>query len=864
MMAGGAGSQRWSRSLLAGLAVVVAYVGTAWIGNQLGQVGSLTVWYPPAGLALAGAVVVGWPVIPFLAFGELITGVVVFGVDAEFTRLQLVVNALGYALVWGASGLLVRRLAGGQLRRLTERFVVSLGVAMAAGPLAAALWGVSMQRWAGLDEHPFWEAVGLWWTGDAVGATSVAPTALVVVYALSARRRNRDYRVLPPGNRVLQGAALLSPVWVSLVIFIVGSTEVRFPYLIFIPIVLVALRYGIEGVTLATFGVTPVVTVLVEHMRPEVLDKAELQALLLVGIGTGIVVGAVTSQRRRLERMHRELSAVIEASPDLVTIVDEQGAIHYLNPAARAAVGLGEHESLDGWVDLDLGAGPVARELVAEARTAAFRSGSWSGEVELRRADGREVIGSQVSVVQSPDPHVPTRRRAASIIRDVTEQRRLEQEIAHGALYDSLTGLPNRTLLFEQVGRARRRHGPVGVLLVLIDRFELITDAAGHRVADAVVQAVAQRLVSAAGSLDTVARLGGHAFAVLLDAPTDDLELVAAGDRLLAAGADPVIVEGRSFPLSLRVGAALACDALDEPEDLVRAAEVAAHRAAELAQPRTVLWSGRLSDRASQLLAIEAELRDGIHTDRWRLAYQPIIDLRTGAVVGCEALLRWTGADGQPVPPYDLVVLAEETGLIVPLGEAVLERACLDSVGWESGGLRVPVSVNVSARQLVEPDFAAMVGGVLGRTGADPALLSIELTETSIAGELASIQRPLIGLRNLGVEVAMDDFGTGRSSLSQLSELPITTVKLDKTFIDELATSDRCCQLVDGVITLAHALDAVVVAEGVEHEAQVARLRELGCDRVQGFHFARPMPADRLVALLRSEPRWLPSPPART
>lgn len=858
MTVGARRTQSWRRTLLRGSALVVAYVGTAWIGNALGSIGSLTVWYPPAGLALAGAVVVGWPAVPFLAVGELVTGIVVFQVDSDFTTSQLVVNAVGYALVWGVSGLLVRRLAGADLRRLTERFVVGLGVAMAAGPMAAALWGVSMQRWAGLDDRPFWESVGLWWTGDAVGATSVAPTALVVVYAVAAHRRQSDYRVLPPGNRVVQAVALLSPVWASLAIFLVGSSEVRFPYLIFIPIVLVALRYGIEGVSLATFGVTPVVTVLVEHLRPEVLDKAELQALLLVGIGTGIVVGAVTSERRRLGQMHRELSAVIEASPDLVTIVDERGGIRYLNPAARAAVGLAPGERLVGWRDVDLAAGAVARELTAEARSAAFRDGAWTGEVELRRADGREVIGSQVSVVHDADPSTPLRRRAASIIRDVTEQRRLENEVARGALYDSLTGLPNRTLLFEQVGRARRRYGDVGVLLVLLDRFDLIIEAAGHRAADSVVQALAGRLQALVGPLDTVARLGGHAFAVLLDASTDDLELIATGDRLLSACADPVSVEGRAFPLSLRVGGALACDELDDPEDLVRAAEVAAHRAAELAQPRTVLWSGRLSGRANQLLAIESELREGLHTDRWHLAYQPIIDLRSGAVVGCEALLRWTDVDGQPVSPYDLVVLAEETGLIVPLGEAVLERACLDSVGWVSEGCRLPVSVNVSARQLVEPGFASSVGGVLGRTGADPALFCIELTETSLAGDLAAIRAPLLALHDLGLEVSMDDFGTGRSSLSQLSELPITTVKLDKTFIDDLVRSDRCRQLVDGVITLAHALDAIVVAEGVEDEAQAAGLRQLGCDRAQGFHFARPMPAGDLVALLHAAPRWLP------
>lgn len=840
--------------------MVVAYVATAWIGSQLGEVGSLTLWYPPAGLALAGAIVLGWPVVPFVAVGELVTRAVVLEVDAELSELALVVGAVGYGLVWGASGLLVRRLAGGDLRRRTERFVVGLGVATAVGSLAAALWGASMLRWAGLDDRPFWEAVGRWWPGDAVGAASVAPTALVVVGALSARRRDRDDRVLPAGNRAAQVVGLLAPVWVSLAVFLVGSGEVRFPYLIVVPVVLVGLRHGIDGVSWATFWLTPVVIALVEHVRPEGLEAAELQALLLVVIGTGIAVGAVTSQRRRLDRVQRELSAVIEASPDLVTIVDERGAIHYLNPAARAVAGLGEDDPLDGWLDLELAAGPVARELVAEARAAAFRDGSWTGEVELRRADGREVVGSQVSVVHRSDPHRPGRARAASIIRDVTEQRGLEQEIARGALYDSLTGLPNRVLLVEQVGRAQRRHGATGVLLVLIDRFDLVIDAAGHRVADAVVEAVARRLVSATGPLETVARIGGHAFAVLVDAPTDDLALVAAGDRLLAAAADPVTVEAWDVPISLRVGAAVASETLDDPEDLVRAAEVAAHRAAELSQPRTVLWSARPSDRADQLLAIEAELRDGLHPDRWHLAYQPIVDLRRGTIVGCEALLRWAGADGQPVPASDLVVLAEQTGLIVPLGEAVLERACLDAVGWESDGLRLPVSVNVSARQLVESDFAAMVGGVLGRTGADPALLGVELTETSMAADQASLQRPLGALQDLGVEVAMDDFGTGRSSLSQLRDLPITTVKLDKTFIDELATSARCRELVDGVITLAHALDAIVVAEGVEEEAQLVGLRELGCDRAQGFHLARPRPAREVVALLRAAPRWLPSP----
>lgn len=838
-----------------GVLLVLVYVASAWLGNELGQVGSLTVWYPPAGLGLAGAILVGPASIPYLAVAELVTGAAVFGVDEHFSWLQLVVNAVGYAAIWGASGAIVRRVVGTELRRLAERTVFCLGVAMAASPLAAALWGISMQRWAGIDERPFLHAVGLWWTGDAVGATSVAPTVLVVAFAVRSRRRGVTYRILPDDPWWATLLALLSPVGASLAVFLAGSDEVRFPYLIFIPIVLVGLRYGVEGVAIATFGVTPVVTLLVEHLRPDVLDKAELQALLLVGIGIGIVVGAVTSERRRLGRMHQELSAVIEAIPDLVTIVDEGGAVTYLNPAARDAVGLGPDDRLDGLRDVDLAGSAVGRELTAGARAAALRDGSWRGEVVLRRADGREVIGSQVTVAQTSGDHG---RRAASVVRDVTEQRRLERELVRGALHDDLTGLPNRTLLFDQLSRSLRRGEAVALLLVVVDRFAVITEGRGQRAGDAVVQAVAERVAAAVRPADIVGRLGGHSFAVVLTPGVEELELVATGDRLIAAASGPVELDGQRIPIAVRVGAVRSGPELTTPDELVRAAEVAAHRAAELGEDRTVLYSGGLVDRAGELLAIETELRDGIHSDRWALAYQPIVDLRSGRVVACEALIRWTGADGTSRSPVDVIGLAEETGLIVPLGEAVLERACRDAQRWAGGDAPIGVSVNMSARQLVAPSFVRSVASVLGRTGLDARLLTVELTETSFAGDVATIRPPLDAVHGLGVDIAMDDFGTGWSSLSQLSGLPITTVKLDKSFIDDLATSARSRQLVDGVITLAHALDVTVVAEGVESTAQVAVLTELGCDRAQGYRFARPLPLDELLEQLATRTSWIP------
>jgi diguanylate cyclase (GGDEF)-like protein/PAS domain S-box-containing protein len=678
---------------------------------------------------------------------------------------------------------------------------------------------------------------------------AVAPTLLVLLWS----RHRDEFRWFAGHQPVAVVLQLASPMIVAALVFAILGDGIRFPFLVLIPIVLVALRFGYEGAAFSTLGLAPLVTALAADLDgADAVDRAELQTLLLIGICTGLIVGAVVSERERLGRLHRELSAVVETTPDLVSIVDADGRLRYLNPAARAVAGLSPDDDIQTLRDTDLARDPVAAEATERARVSAQRDGYWMGDVDLRSADGKDISGSKVVVVhQGRNGDAP---HTTAIVRDMTEQRRLEQQLTRRALYDDITGLPNHALLVERIDHARRREHRMVLLVAIIDRFAVITEGVGHQASEAVVREVGRRLVERLGPADTVARIDNDTFGILVDRDLDELAACTLGDRLIAEVGGHIEVGSRPVPVAISMGAAAAAD-LHDGDDLIRAAEVAARRAIEVGGARTVLYSQRMADTARHRLDAEVELREAIDGDRWWLAYQPIIDLRTDRVVSCEALLRWTDASGEAVSPYEFIVLAEETGLIVPLGKSVLERACLDTLGWANHGERVTVSVNVSARQLAEPGFTESFAEVLEHTGIDPGVVTVELTETSFAGDPAAVGPLLDDLSRLGVELAMDDFGTGYSSLAQLGGLPLRKVKLDKSFIDDLATSARCRHLVQGVITLAHALGLVVIAEGVEHEAQLAILRELGCDRAQGFLFSRPVPPEELSERLEPDRR---------
>jgi len=369
-----------------------------------------------------------------------------------------------------------------------------------------------------------------------------------------------------------------------------------------------------------------------------------------------------------------------------------------------------------------------------------------------------------------------------------------------------------------------------------------------------VVATIARRLGDVVRAQDLVARHGGSQFVVILADVPDEFEAILLADRLLACFAEPVDAGGRELKVTGSVGITLV-EAGDDHLAALRSAEIALHRAKEAGGGRYALFDDALQVRSLHRLEREADLHEVLTKQTWTLAYQPIFDSTSDRVVGVEALLRWTHPTRGPVPPFDLIRLAEHTGAIVALGREIFRRACVEAVQWHAMGFAVPVSINVSARQLREPSFLDDIGSVLAETGIAPALVVVELTETVLAtqehGEIATLHK----LRELGCQVALDDFGSGYSSLGELRDLPIDVVKLDQSFITDLTTSPRAAALVGAVVQLSAALDLAVVAEGVEQDDQIEALAALGCHRVQGYALSRPVAPSVITGMLRDARR---------
>jgi diguanylate cyclase (GGDEF)-like protein/PAS domain S-box-containing protein len=583
-----------------------------------------------------------------------------------------------------------------------------------------------------------------------------------------------------------------------------------------------------------------------------VIAGAAVLLFLLTLTRLASLAGQVAAQGERNRQLQR-LKAVIDAAPVAIVEVDRNQRVQLWNPAAERIYGWAGEEVL-GQPDPSGNAtgGPPAHGTGGNPEQPAARL-----ELRQRRKDGTPIdIELSTAPLQTPTGELTGTIKVAA---DISDRKRLEQQLRHQAFHDALTGLPNRALFQDRLehalARTARSHDLLAVLLLDLDGFKTINDSLGHAAGDQLLGVVAERVSAAVRPGDTVARLGGDEFVVLLEDAADPGEAAAVAERLLATLGEPLVLLGRDAPVQPRASIGIVTTTDNVPAgDLLRDADVAMYLAKGQGGSSYRLFEPAMRSAAVERIELEADLRRAVEHNQMILHYQPIVELDSGRLTGVEALVRWQHPTKGLIPPGRFIPIAEETGLLLPIGRLVLRRACQQVRAWQRtipGYEQLNVSVNLSSVQLEHPDLVAEVAAALADADLDPRHLTLELTESLLIDDTQATATKLAQLKALRVQLAIDDFGTGYSSLAYLRRLPIDVLKIDKAFVDGVATNPEAAALAQAIIRLAATLNLRPVAEGIEHTAQLQRLRDLRCHYGQGYHFAKPLDPQQLAALLR-------------
>jgi diguanylate cyclase (GGDEF)-like protein/PAS domain S-box-containing protein len=566
------------------------------------------------------------------------------------------------------------------------------------------------------------------------------------------------------------------------------------------------------------------------------------------------------TEERQIEQELLLAGQVFENSNEAILVTDSKGIVINANPAFYEGSQLSLHEIQGLRPDDIINKKFHASEFFSEVGAAIIKDSYWQGEVNYLRKNGEERVSwTGISATRSPSGKV---QNLIIIVSDITERKVIESRIHKLAYFDPLTGLPNRSQMHERLDQmvmtARRDNTYIAVLFLDLDRFKPINDTMGHPAGDQVLKEVAVRLKACIKKLDLVSRMSGDEFTIALtDQKTTDSAAntaVKVGERILHALQQPFLIEQRELFLTASIGIAVFPHDGHTVTELLKNSDMAMYHAKDSGRNSVQFFDEHMNKKAVELLEMENDLRYAIEREELELYYQPQYASADCSMQGVEALLRWHHHSKGIISPGHFIPIIEDTGLIIPIGEWVLRKACADMAKWQQQGIPVNrIAINVSARQFKQPSFISLVQEVVRETGIDPSQLELELTESLLIDDLDHTLDALSQLRAMGVRMAIDDFGTGYSSLNYLKQFPVDSLKIDQSFIRGLPENAEDAQITRTIISMAHNLGLGVIAEGVETEQQLKFLQQVECEEVQGFYFSKPLPEAELLEYIQQK-----------
>ena len=641
-------------------------------------------------------------------------------------------------------------------------------------------------------------------------------------------------------------ASHLTILVVSLFIFFVGwqSSSVQMFYFVIVQVMIGGILLSMKETTIIAL-VDMVVLASCAGLNPQIsLGDVLSGPVIFLAIGMGLIY-AEKKQQKVLERYRREELKESETRyRNLFEATFEGMVVHNQGIILDANSGFA---NMFGYKIKEVIGKPLVQFAAPESQHLLRGQPKMGSAVEVL---GVRKNGAKLNVEIISNEHFHNGRSVyVAAVRDITERKRSEEQLRHDALYDALTNLPNRTLFMDRLELAilrqkRRNYHKFAVLFLDLDRFKIINDSLGHDIGDRLLIEVAKRIKNGSRAVDTIARIGGDEFVILIEDIRDSFDAIHAAERILQNIQIPCILQDHEVTTTASLGIVISDSRYTRPEQYLRDADTAMYHAKELGKARYEVFDTIMRQKIMNRLEMEMDLRLAVERKEFEIHYQPILSLVSGSIIGLEALVRWRHPRLGLVYPIEFISLAEETGLIVEIGEWVLENACEQIHQWQREYYRVPplsVSVNLSGKQLIQPDLVDRVKRILGKVGLDPTSLSLEVTESVIISDIDAAKKALREIKSLGIQVHMDDFGTGYSSLGHLHQFPIDQIKIDRSFTSSMLSNKNNMGLVRSIVLMGHELGLNVVAEGIETTEQMSRLGELGCEYGQGYYLSKPL-----------------------